>query len=157
MIAKSVDREFQHTAPVQQEVIGTKSTGTAHCRGTVVCSIEENAEGASFSCRISGTVESDTRGTNGPATIQSHACTTYVAHKRFLFDGHKFNSFPTSLVSRTQLPITGVGSTLPRLRGRIVRHVATQRSHRSLAQAEAITQAITDRELCQRIDVEFDS
>jgi hypothetical protein len=35
--------------------------------------------------------------------------------------------------------------------------VATQRAHQSLAQAEAITQAITDRELCQRIDAEFDS
>jgi len=157
LIAKSVDREFQHTAPVQQEVLGTKSTGTAHCQGTVVCSIEEKADGAAFSCRISGTVQSETCGTNGPATIQSHACTSYVAHKRFFFDGHKFNSVPTSVLSRTQLTITGVGSTLPRLRGRIVRHVATQRAQQSLAQAEAITQAITDRELCQRIDAEFDS
>ncbi len=157
LIAKSVDREFQHTDPVQHEVLGTKSTGTAHCRGTVVCSIEENAKGASFSCRISGTVQSETFGTNGPATIQSHACTSYVAHKRFVFDGHEFNSIPTSVVSRTKLTITGVGSALPRLRGRIVRLVATQRAQQSLAQAEVITQAITDRELCQRIDAEFDS
>ena len=157
LIAKSVDREFQHSAPVQQEVLGTKSTGIAHSQGTVACSIEEKAEGAAFSCRISGTVQSETCGTNGPATIQSHGCTSYVAHKRFLFDGHKFISFPTSVVSTTKLTITGVGSTLPRLRGRIVRQVATQRAQQSLAQAEAITQAITDRELCQRMDAEFDS
>ena len=157
LIAKSVDRDFEHSAPVQQEVLGTNSSGTAHCRGTVVCSIEEKTEGAAFSCRISGTVESETCGTNGPATIQSHACTTYVAHKRFYFDGHKFNSIPTSVVARTQLTITGVGSTLPRLRGRIVRHVATQRANQSHAQAEAITQAITERELCQKIDADFDS
>ncbi len=157
LIAKSVDREFQHTAPVQHEVLGTKSTGTAHCRGTVVCSIEARVDGAAFSCRISGTVQSETCGTNGPATIQSHACTSYVAYKQFFFDGHSFNSVPTTVASRTQLTITGVGSTLPRLRGRIVRHVATQRAHQSLPQAEAITQAITDRELCQRIDAEFDS
>ncbi|HUP78726.1 MAG TPA: hypothetical protein VM260_09240, partial [Pirellula sp.] len=156
LIAKSVDREFQHTAPVQQEVLGTKSTGTSHCQGTVVCSIEEMADGAAFSCRISGTVQSETCGTNGPATIQSHACTSYVAHKRFFLDGHKFSSVPTSVVSRTQLTISGVGSTLPRLRGRIVRNVATQRAQQSLTQAEAITQVITDRELCQRIDAEFD-
>ncbi len=157
LIAKSVDREFQHADPVQHEILGTKSTGTAHCRGTVVCSIEEKAEGAAFSCRISGTVQSNTCGTNGPATIQSHACTSYVAHKRFYFDGNKFNSFPATVVSRTRLTITGVGSTLPRLRGRIVRHVATQRALKSLPQAEAIAQAITDRELCQRMDAEFDS
>ncbi len=157
LIAKSVDREFDHTDTVQQEVLGTKSTGTAHCRGTVVCSIEEKAVGAAFSCCISGTVQSETCGTNGPATIQSHACTSYVAHKRFFFDGHNFNSFPTSVVSRTQLTITGIGSTLPRWRGRIVRHVATQRALQSLPQAEAIAQAITNRELCERIDAEFDS
>ena len=157
LIAKSVDREFQHTGPVQQEVLGTKSTGTAHCRGSVVCSMEEKVDGAAFSCCISGTVQSETCGTNGPATFQSHACTSYVAHKRFSFDGHKFKSSPTSVVSRTQLTITGVGSTLPRLRGRIVRQVATRRAFQSLPEAEAITQAITDRELCQRIDAEFDS
>lgn len=157
LIAKSVDREFQHTASVQQEILGTKSTGTSLCRGTVVCSIEEKAEGAAFLCRISGTVQSESNGTNGPAIIQSHASTSYIAQKQFYFDGHKFDSLPTSVVSRTQLTITGVGSTLPRLRGRIVRHVATQRTHQSLAQAEAITQAITDCELRQRIDAEFDS
>ena len=157
LIAKSVDRDFQHIAPVQQEVLGTNSTGTAHCEGKVTCTIEEMVDGAAFSCRISGTVQSDTCGTNGPATIQSRACTSYVAHKRFSFDGHKFSSFPTTLAARTQLTITGIGSTLPRLRGRIVRHVANQRSQQSHAEAEAITQAITERELCQRIDADFDS
>ena len=106
LIAKSVDQDFQHSAPVQQEVLGTKSTGTAHCEGKVTCTIEEMVDGAAFSCRISGTVQSDTCGTNGPATIQSHACTTYVAHKRFFFDGYRFSSFPTTLAARTQLTIT---------------------------------------------------
>ena len=157
LIAKSVDRDFQHTDPVQHKVLGTTSTGTADCRGTVSCTIEEKEEGAAFSCRITGTVQSETWGTNGPAIIESHAYTAYVAQKRFFFDGHKFNSFPASVNARTQLTITGVGSTLPRLRGRIVRHVAIQRAHQSLAQANAITQAITERELCQRIDSEFDT
>lgn len=155
LIVKSVDRDFQHSAPVQQKVLGTSATGTTHCQGTVTCIIEEMVEGAAFSCRISGTVRSDTCGTNGPATIQSHAYTSYIANKRFFFDKHQFNSFPTTVVAHTQLTITGVGSTLPRLRGRIVQHVATQRAQQSRSQAESIAQALTERELCQQIDADF--
>ena len=157
LIAKSIDRDFQHSAPVQQEILGTNSTGTAHCQGTVKCAIKEKSEGAAFSCRISGTVQSETCGTNGPATIQSRADTSYVAHKPFFFDGLQFKSIPTTVVSRTQLTITGVGSTLPLLRGRIVRRVATQRAQQSHSHAEAITQTITERELCQQINAEFDA
>ena len=155
LIVKSVDRDFQHSAPVQQKVLGTSATGTSHCQGTVTCVIEEMIEGAAFSCRISGTVRSDTCGTNGPATIQSHAFTSYVAHKRFVFDKHQFISFPTTVVAHTQLTNTGIGSTLPGLRGRIVKQVATQRAQQSRSQAESIAQGLTERELCQQIDADF--
>lgn len=155
LIVKSVDRDFQHSAPVQQKVLGTSATGTSHCQGTVTCIIEEMVEGAAFSCRISGTVRSDTCGTNGPATIQSHACTSYIANKRFVFDKHQFTSFPTTVVAHTTLTNTGVGSTLPGLRGRIVKHVATQRAQQSRSQAESIAQGLTERELCQQIDADF--
>ncbi len=157
LISKGVDRDFKHSSTVQREVMGTNSKGTAHCQGTVTCTIEEKTDGAAFCCRISGAVQSDTCGTNGPAIIQSNAFTSYVAHKRFSFDGYQFTTAPASVVANTRLTIIGIDSTLPRLRGRIVRRVATQRAEQSHSQAETITRSMTEQELCQRIDADFDA
>ena len=157
LISKGVDRDFQNSSTVQREVMGTNSKGTAHCQGTVTCTIETKTDGAAFCCRISGTVQSDTCGTNGPAIIHSNAYTSYVAHKRFSFDGHQFTNSPASVVANTRLTITGIDSTLPRLRGRIVRRVATQRAEQSHSQAESITMSLTEQELCERIDADFDA
>lgn len=94
---------------------------------------------------------------DGPAIIQSNAFTSYVANKRFSFDGNQFTTAPANVVANTRLTIIGIDSTLPHLRGRIVRRVATQRAEQSHSQAEAITRSMTEQELCQRIDADFDA
>jgi hypothetical protein len=157
VIANSLNQEFRKSEQVHQIVLGTDSRGTAVIHGTVNCLLEENPLGAAFHCVVVGTVQSRTCGVNGPATIQSYAHTSYVARKRFLFDGEKFLALPTTVNSTTRLTITGVGSTLPRLRGRVVQRVASRRAADSLAEAEAITSEIARRELRQQIDREFDT
>jgi hypothetical protein len=144
-IAKSVNRDFDQLAPVHQVILGTTSNGRAHCKGIVTCIVEDNETAVSILCSVSGTVESKTRGTNGPAIIESTALTYYTATKRLVFDGKRFACNPTSLSSRTKVTITGVGSSLPRLRGRLVTRVATKRAHQSLSQVEAIVNVQTDR------------
>ncbi len=156
-ITKSLNREFQNTEAVQREVLGTRSHGQAKCHGAVTCTLEDNPKGAAICCRIAGTVQSETCGTNGPAIIHSEAKTSYVAFKRIAFNGVNFISSPATLTLSTELNITGIDSSLPRLRGRIVRRVATRRAQQSHAQAEAITALITREELMSRIDKEFDS
>jgi len=156
VIAKSVDRDFYHTSPIQREILGTRSTGVAECHGSVTCELVEHSTGAQLSCRVSGTITSDTCGTNGPAIIQAHAHTDYTAYKLAIFDGHRFTTSPATVQLKTQIKVTGIGSSLPGLRGRIVRRVATKKSIESHAQAESITTDLTAQELCQRIDVDFD-
>ena len=157
LVSKGVDRDFKQSSTVQREVMGTNSKGIAHCQGSVTCTIETKTDGAAFCCRISGTVQSDTCGTNGPAIIKSNAFTSYVAHKRFSFDGHHFTSSPASVDANTRLTITGIDSTLPRLMGRIVRNVATKRANQSHSQAEEITRSMTEKELREGIDADFDA
>ncbi|MDZ4851242.1 MAG: hypothetical protein SGI77_18290 [Pirellulaceae bacterium] len=155
-IAKSVNRDFEHTAPIQRETLGTRSKGTAYCRGSVTCELMEHANGAQMCCRISGTVTSTTCGTNGPAIIQADATTQYTALKYALFDGHRFTTRPTSIQLTTRVKITGIGSSLPGLRGRIVRRFASKRAAESHHQVESITANLTAQELCQNIDIDFD-
>ena len=156
LIAASVNRDFEHDAPVNQVLLGTNSIGTSHCTGQVTCVVEDNPAGVSILCLIAGSVESNTCGTNGPAIIHSIASTKYVSRKILSFDGKLFASEPASVSSSTQMTITGIESTLPRLRGRIVIRVATARAKESQSQVEAIIKLQTEAELCQRIDADFD-
>ena len=43
VIAKSVDRDFHHTSPIQREILGTRSTGVAECHGAVTCELVEHS------------------------------------------------------------------------------------------------------------------
>ncbi len=157
MIVESINRDYSHTAPIDRTVLGTHSRGQAVCDGQVRCTLTEKANGLELQCWISGQVTSVTCGTNGPATIQSKSTTWYTANKPIFFDGLRFSSQPVSLNARSALAITGIGSTAPRLRGRIVRRVAASRATESQPQAEEITRLLTEQELRQKIDLEFDS
>ena len=53
------------------------------------------------------------------------------------------------------MPTQGISSSLPGLRGRLVKHVATKRARESNAQAEEIVGSQTEAELIQRIDADF--
>ena len=157
MISKSVNRDFNHIGAVNQILLGTSSIGTSDCVGHVSCVVEDNASGVSILCRITGTVKSETRGTNGPAIICSTALTKYIAVKRLTFDGRLFAANPASVTSCTSVTITRIGSTMPRLAGRLVKRVAANKAQNSHAEVEAIVKLQTEAELCQRIDVEFDA
>ena len=156
-IARSVNRDFEHKSDVDQIILGTRSRGTSHCKGKVTCVVEENPASVTILCSISGTVESKTCGVNGPAIIQSTAVTHYTSTKRLTFDGRVFACTPASTSSCTHVTITGVGSSLPRLRGRLVTRVAAKRAQQSLSQVEAIVKSQTEAELCQRIDEDFEA
>ena len=156
LIANSVDRDFEHKAPVDQVLLGTHSHGTSHCKGKVTCRIENNLNGVSIVCCITGIVESVTCGTNGPAIIRSTASTEYLSSKRLTFDGKIFSSEPASVSSTTHLTISQIESTLPRLMGRIVKRVAAKKAQETKAQVEAIIKCQTEQELCQRIDADFE-
>jgi hypothetical protein len=55
----------------------------------------------------------------------------------------------------TNIEITGIGSSAPRVRGRIVRRVANRKAQESLSKAEAIVRGIVCSELKRQIEVEF--
>jgi len=157
LIAKAVNRDFEHKGPVNQVLLGTTSVGTSQCKGQVTCVVEDNPDSISILCNINGTVKSKTDGTNGPAIIHSAATTQYVATKRLTFDGKLFASNPAAVSCCTQLTISEIQSTLPRLRGRLVVRVATARARDTKQQVEGIINSQTDLELRQRIDAEFET
>ena len=156
-IANFVNCEFENKGIVNRVILGTTSVGTSNCKGKVTSLVEENPSGVSILCTITGTVESRSRGTNGPAIISSTAITTYTSTKRLTFDGKAVHHSPASVSASTHVTITNISSSLPRLRGRFVIQVANKRAQESLSQVELIVNSQTERELSQRIDVDFEA
>lgn len=155
-VVQSVNQDYNHRVPVDRVLLGTHSRGIAVCNGKVECSLIESQDDARFLCTIKGQIRSDTRGTNGPAIINAHSLTSYTAHKKIYFNGEQFVSEPTSVQANTQVQIKGIDSSLPRLRGRIVKRIAAQRAAESRPQAEAISTQLAIEDLKRHIDKDFD-
>lgn len=155
LVTEVASREFTHKSHVDRIVLGTHSRGSAICQGHVVCEMREQIDAVEVVCRISGTVDSTTCGTNGPALIGSTTTTSYTATKSIIFDGRKLITQPAVVRASSRIQVTDIGSSLPGIRGRIVRRVADRRAGESLAEAEAITRDLTVAELQQQIDHEF--
>jgi hypothetical protein len=157
LITEDASDSFQNISQVDRIVLGTHAKGTAVCKGEVRGELRDRANGVEIVCFISGTVTSQTCGVNGPAVINSTSDTTYTAEKRILFNGRQLSTQPAIICATTRVQITGIGSTAPRLRGRVVIRVATRRAAESLPEAQAITRQLTVNELQQHIDAEFET
>ena len=87
--------------------------------------------------------------------IDSTAATKYTASKELTFDGKVFACNSATVKSRTEITITDIRSSLPELRGRLVKRIATTRARET--QAEAIVGGQTESKLCQKIDADFEN
>lgn len=157
LITADANESFQHSSQVDHIVLGTHAKGTAVCKGEVRSELRDHANGVELVCFISGTVTSKTCGVNGPAVINSTSDSTYTAEKRILFDGRQLSTQPAIICATTRVQITGIGSTAPGLRGRVVSRVAARRAAESLPEAQAIARQLTVNELQQHIDAEFET
>ena len=157
LITADASESFQHSSQVDHIILGTHARGTAVCKGEVRGELRDHANGVELVCSISGTVTSKTCGVNGPAVINSTSDTTYTAKKRILFDGRQLSTQPALICATTRVQITGIGSTAPGLRGRVVSRVAARRAAESLPEAQAIARQLTVNELQQHIDAEFET
>lgn len=155
LITEVASRDFTHTSAVDRVLLGTHSRGTAVCYGHVSCEMRDQSHAAEIVCLISGAVDSQTCGTNGPALISSTTTTSYTATKSIIFDGRKLITQPARIQARSRIQITGIDSSLPGIRGRVVRRVAERRAGESLAEAESLTRDLTVAQLQQHIDQEF--
>ncbi len=155
LILDSLDRDFTQRTPVQRTVLGTDSRGHAICHGHVDGEFLSAEGSARLAINVAGTLTSHTRGVSGPAIIDSEAVTHYQATTIITFDGKAFVAQPSKVCGQTRLTITNVDSSLPRLRGRIVRRVAARRAVESQPQAQDITCQLTLNDLQKRIDEEL--
>lgn len=139
IVASGMRREVDRTTRVVDCILGTAIRGTGHTVGTVEVQLVPNPRQAAFDAVFRGVTHSRTLGSNRSARIHTRGRTEMVAHKRMVFDpGVGLTALPTRTRARTRTTITGIGSTAPGLRGRLVTRIARRKAGQSQGQAEAI-------------------
>lgn len=128
--------------PVNLVVLGTPTVGTAWLEGKLRLDLKPAPRGVSLFACFDGTCVSRTTGRNGPAIIYGTATTSFSAQKPLRVDVDQgIEAGETTMTARTSVVTPCIESTLPRLRGRIVRRVARRRVQRNQPQIIAIARS----------------
>lgn len=153
LFARDIDK---HTT-VDRWVLGTHARGKAHTVGHADVDTEDSNDEAAFRVVIKGASHSRTVGHNGPAIIHTRTATHWEVVKQVRFDGERFTTSPGTISSNTKLTPMGVDSTLPGLRGRLVRRVGSRRVCECKSTAERINQKQTSEKILSQVDEIVDS
>ncbi len=105
-----------------------------------------------FDVVFAGTVNSRTRGENGPVVLHGWAKTPFRATKQLTLTADGMRSTPTVTQALTHSVTTNIDTTLPGLRGRLAERIAWRRSAEMRPEADAIA----SRHAADRIRAEFD-
>jgi hypothetical protein len=145
-------RDINKYTQVNRVVLGTRATGRAHTVGRADVDTKPAKNNAAFYVKISGTTTSRTAGRNGPAIINSLSITRWTSQKMVRFDGKNFKASPATIESHTKITPLGADSVLPRIRGRIVKRVATRRAVEYNSAAERIVDKDTKKQVLSDVD-----
>lgn len=138
--------------PVRELILGTDIHGTGHVTGTRTFELVPNDEAAELQLVVEGTVDSDTVGYNGPATIYSTATSPFVSRKTILVSAEAIEIRPTVSEATTTSDIHHISMRCGRQMGE---RIAWRRAMRQKPQADYIAARRAELRLNRQIDREF--
>jgi hypothetical protein len=134
-----VERQVNRTKPVHDYILGTRIVGESDTSGKTRLELLPSSGRLSGKISFEGTVHARTQGYNGPVVLHQISDSTFRATKTIALDGSGLKVAPTVTRAPTHLTTTSIGSSLPRLRGRIATRIAWRRVGSSQGEAESIT------------------
>jgi hypothetical protein len=145
-------REIDRTVPVRDTILGTPIRGTSDVDGDVTIVATPAEENGALLVKVRGVAHSRTVGTHHPVWIHSRSTTTFSGTKRINItpDGVKF--LPAEVTATSRSRPAGISTSLPRLRGRIAKNIATRRVEESRPQADRISAAHNRDRVARDID-----
>ena len=138
LLARSVNRAVDETAPVNDVVLGTRVRGTGHTTGFVTLDFQPSLDRAVVELRLDATNHSRTRGGQGPVTVHTLGTTTINASKRVLIDEQGVTALPVEAHTDVDTKTTGIGVN-KRFGKRIITKIASRKVAEMRPQAEAIS------------------
>jgi hypothetical protein len=151
-----VEHNVNRRKPVTDCILGTSIRGESTTIGQTHIVLLPSSNSLLGEITFDGTVRARTVGHNGPAVLHYLSDTSFQSRKPIRWDASGLSVSPASTSAPTVLKTTGVGSTSPGLRGRIVTRIASRRDARSHCEAEAITARHTAATISEDFDERID-
>jgi len=155
-LSRRFAKDVHRTKPVTDLILGTRIRGESLTRGKTRLVLIPNDDRFVAEIEFTGTVDSRTRGTNGPAILHYKSASTFRAHKRFTIDAHGLSVNPARATAKTRLQPLRIESRTGGLVGMIVERVARRRVAETSAQANAIAADHTADIVAGDLDRGFD-
>lgn len=152
LLEQNIERAVVRDHAVVDNILGTSLHGYAQTVATTTLNLGDNPNQAVFDIVFAGTVNTQTRGVNGPVVLHGSATTPFYATKRLMLSAEGMRMSPTVTQARTASVTHDIETTLPGLRGRIAERVAWRRSAERRSEADDIA----SQHAAARIRDEFD-
>ncbi|HVC96011.1 MAG TPA: hypothetical protein VND64_20145 [Pirellulales bacterium] len=148
---QSVERDLV----VRDVILGVPVQGKARLKAATSLKLLDGQEKGVFEIVLTGSAVSATSANAGQATIHSRTTTRFTARKQIVLDREGLHPQPATCRAVATSTITGVASSLPRLRGRIARRVAWRRAQLQRAQAELISARHSEQSIGRDFDADI--
>ncbi len=139
LLAQAVNRPIDQVMPVDEVVLGTRVRGTGHTRGNVRLDFVPSTDRAAFDLVFDATNVANTRGSQGPVTVNSRGVTNLGARRRFFLDEYTASASPVQASAATDTTITGIAIN-SRFGKRMIQKIASRKIAETKPQAEAIAE-----------------
>ena len=146
------EKETSQSAPVSDNILGTPIVGNSTTVSRTQFELQPNRQAAVGVLRLFGTTNSSTVGDAGPVQVFCSGVTQFQSAKTIWLDSQGIHQSPAVTNAQTHSTITGLQTSLPRLRGRIALRIGGNRA----ADSHAVAEAVTAQHVAQRVSRQFD-
>ena len=150
-IRAAMSRDIDQTEPVRDCILGTDIHATAHTVGQLDMELGDAEDRALIHVLMSGTVQSDAVGYNGPVQIYNTGTTGISARKTIVVDGRHILALPATSNATTSSTIHDIQSNKGR---QLVEKFAWKRASKQKSQAECIASRHAEQRVNRRVDDE---
>jgi len=153
LLERMVRQDVSLRSAVEDNILGTPVSGVSQTSGHAELELQPHPDVGLGQIHFGGTINYDTTGFAGPVQIFTRGITQFQSVKTIWLDGQGIHLAPAATNANTQSTITGITTSLPRLRGRISLRIAQSRA----AESHAETEQITSQHAARRINRHFDA
>ena len=139
LLAQAVNRPVDQVMPVVVVLLGTRVRGRGHTCGNVRLDFVPSPDRAAFDLVFDATNVANTRGSQGPVTVNSRGVTNLGARRRFFLDESTASASPVQATAATDTTITGIAVN-SRFGKRLIQRIASRKIAETKPQAEAIAE-----------------
>jgi SLA1 homology domain 1, SHD1 len=151
-----VERSVRRTKPVNDYILGVRIEGESDTRGKTSLELLPSSGRLMGEIAFEGTVHAQTRGYKSPVVLHQVSESRFRSSKLISLDNNGLRVAPATTTAPTDLTTTNIGTSLPRLRGRIATRIAWGRVANAHQEAESITSQHTAATVSHDFDERID-